>query len=273
MSKNELSRTECWFFLLVLYVLVVLIIYACHFHAWALSYCTTDWGGFGSYLGGMVSIVSIILLYLTLREQHKENYRLRIETGYNRMLDSLTKKYYENKEAYDSILNTINNCRDEKESSAEICNMYEDAAEKLLIIDLYNTYSYIIEGIENEGGLDGSRKEHYFQNMIYSLPVAVNVIIFSYIIHLSSIDEKRAVSSKMQERVKKMETGISSDNNTSKKIIGLLNKYEPYRNYRGLNKNSEKRSDAKQDEVEGIREVRDNFLFMIFSNKNNEHNH
>ena len=215
---------------MIAYILAVIALYVAQFGC-VFSGCASDWSGFGSYLGGMMSIVSIFLLFFTLREQQRENYRLRIEAGYNRMLDSLTKKYYEKKEAYDSILNTIYNCKDERESSAEICNMYEDTANKLLIIDLYNTFSYIIEGIENEGGLDDSRKEHYFQNMIYSLPVAANVIIFSYIIHLSPKDEKRAVSSKMQERVKGMEIDISSDNNMPKRIIGLLNKYELYRNY------------------------------------------
>ena len=189
MSRNESSRIEYWFFMLTLYVFVVLVIYACHFHACKLSNCTTDWGAFGSYFGGMVSIVSIILLYLTLREQHKENYRLRIETGFERIHKATWKKYKLNKEQYDSILEKMYKAIEEQyngkqeEAKKRICELYADKQNVILIKDIYQTFSYLARGIQEEEDLPPTRKYHYLQNLVCSEPNSILAIILVHLFY------------------------------------------------------------------------------------------
>ena len=55
-------RDYDWYLLgiVVLYVLGVILVYVQHFFGENFSSCNGDWGAFGSYFGGMVSLASII---------------------------------------------------------------------------------------------------------------------------------------------------------------------------------------------------------------------
>mgnify|MGYP006872999954 CR=1 FL=1 len=232
MSRNESSRIEYWFFMLTLYVFVVLVIYACHFHACKLSNCTTDWGAFGSYFGGMVSIVSIILLYLTLREQMKENYRIQIENGYNRILYAICQKYDSNKREINGILHEIYCCaidekKDERDTSDKVAynvrqklnDIYSNLMKRNAIQNLYDSFVYLILGIRDEEDLDASRKKHYLQNMEHSLPMQINIIILLHLIYLN-------------KNKNRTNDGDMSLDSCVKDIIGIIKDNELYTSLR-----------------------------------------
>ena len=189
MSKNESSKIKCWIFLLILYLFVVFVIYACHFHTCELSSQTTDWGAFGSYFGGMVSIVSIVLLYLALREQQKENYRLKIEAGFERMRMAIWQKYKLNKEKYESIIKEMYKSTEEQnegkqnEAKERISKLYSDKQNVMLIKDIYQTFSYLARGIQEEEDLSTDRKCHYLQNLICSEPYSILTIILVHLFY------------------------------------------------------------------------------------------
>ena len=157
------------FGLMIAYIVAVVAFYVCRFGC-SFSGYTSDWSYFGSYFGGMTSIVSIILLFITLREQQKENYRLKIEAGYDRLLSAIQEKYKLNECVYKSIINEINKAlinEDGKDVESSIKLIYEDQYKAMLIFDLFNSFSYLCRGIEEEEGLDEERKMHYMQNLVF----------------------------------------------------------------------------------------------------------
>jgi len=213
-----------------------------------------------------VSIVSIVLLYLALREQQKENYRLRIEAAYDRMLSALIKKYNDNIEDYERILNSIYNSVVKGDSTKENRSICEDINNKLLIWDLYITYIYIEEGIRKEGDLDELRKEHYLQNMNYSLPFAIHTIIQTHILQLyAQKDPMEAISEKTtaKEKCNKEAEINNHDITDTEKSIS----YNLYPNIIEIIGKLKEGKDVNSY-IDKIRESRNNFLFMLCNNTN-----
>ena len=58
---------------IVILILLPIILYMWNFYGKPLSHETIDWGAFGSYFGGITSLVSIYLLYVTYCEQRRSN--------------------------------------------------------------------------------------------------------------------------------------------------------------------------------------------------------
>lgn len=70
---------------------LVIGVYCFFSHNQQISMDTSDWGSFGGYFGGMLSLVSVILLYYALKEQRKENHRNWFDAGFMRRIQALCK--------------------------------------------------------------------------------------------------------------------------------------------------------------------------------------
>lgn len=66
-----MGNKKILYFLLCAYIVASVVFYFGRFHG-RLSNNNSDWGDFGSYFGGMMVLVSIVLLFITLLEQHKQ---------------------------------------------------------------------------------------------------------------------------------------------------------------------------------------------------------
>lgn len=181
---------NCDLWLIILAIISVILPYFIFFHD-GFSRNSDDWGALGSYFGGMVSIISIVLLYYTLREQRKEYYRMNIEAGYNRILSSISSKYTENKEAYDKIVEQISNVIEAETKDSNTKNIswgtiaakvYDNENDEAHILDIFNTYAYLARGIRDEQSLKDDRKKHYLQNLIYSIPLNINIIVIFHLL-------------------------------------------------------------------------------------------
>lgn len=210
MSKKNVSTLECAIFLLGLYVIVALLFYVCHFHACKLSDCVSDWGSFGSYIGGVMnvaSLVSVVLLYMTLREQQKENHRLNIETGYERIRMALLDKYNTSKDSYENIVTCMCKALEETPATTQdkdtpdcfmnTCDVYGElkkegvSPKKALVYDLYNTFCYLVMGVDEESTLMEDRKKHYLQNLIYSLNPNIHIIVLVHLLFALPSDKSK----------------------------------------------------------------------------------
>ena len=69
-------------YILAVFVLVPLIVYVYHFYSSNLSDKTVDWGAFGSYISGTIGVISVILLYITYKEQCRSNSISQFEQRY-----------------------------------------------------------------------------------------------------------------------------------------------------------------------------------------------
>ena len=72
--------SSCLIFAILLAALSIGGVFFFNFHSQQLSANITDWGAFGSYIGGTVSIFSVILIYETYNNQVKTNRRTQFES-------------------------------------------------------------------------------------------------------------------------------------------------------------------------------------------------
>lgn len=81
--------------LFAILVVVVLVIgsYIINFYSANISGDSSNWGNLGSYIGGTLSIVSVLLIYYTYRKQSEMNYRSQFESIFFKMLDRQRKIY------------------------------------------------------------------------------------------------------------------------------------------------------------------------------------
>lgn len=73
----------------ILSLIVIIVPYVLMFGKNGLSDCTSDWAAFGSYIGGAVAIISILLVYKTYRDQSIANQRRFFENSLRKKTDSL----------------------------------------------------------------------------------------------------------------------------------------------------------------------------------------
>ena len=111
--KEFLCRNKRDILLAIGIILIVAIVVGVYvycfkmvFHA-DISTKTSDWGSFGGYFGGMISIISIVLLYYTFTEQRRANYRNSFDNAYKRLLESYMVNIKDNKNYFDNVFEGI----------------------------------------------------------------------------------------------------------------------------------------------------------------------
>lgn len=166
-TKNIVSTL----FLLLL-VSSPIVVYVYHFFHSTFSYNTSDWGAFGSYYGGTISIVSVYLLYVTYKEQRRSNSISQFEQRFytqlkttREMLDghdeSLKKSYHNVKKHFPDII----------------------YSQPLTREDVIMACGYYFKDLQREG-LIKSKEEQ----------------VFTYVIHSITMTDEHNVFSKRQKR-------------------------------------------------------------------------
>lgn len=86
--KNHFLEITTIFFAIV--CCVAIIMYYCKFHKYPLSDSTANWGTFGDYIGGTVgsifSLISVLLLYYTFKDQIRNSKIQRFENKYYELI-------------------------------------------------------------------------------------------------------------------------------------------------------------------------------------------
>lgn len=148
-------------------------VYLLNFHTAKISDDTSDWGDFGGYIGGTLSLISVFLIYYTYRKQSEMNYRNQFESIFFEMLNRQREIYRD-----------INGCKLFFELRADIETHFQTSFENNITKEdaqeLFATYfSYHIS----------SKRAclHYFRH-IYHIIKYVH-----YDTTISSIDKKRYI--------------------------------------------------------------------------------
>lgn len=172
---------------------IAIFAYCLNFHSLNISKSTSDWGNFGSYFSGILSLVSIWLLYETLSEQRIENHRNWFDAGFERRCHDLISMHETNKniiwQLSDKILKSCDhsifddNCKKE-DAKLELSNLYEEnlTTERNISEKLYrifkNTFLYII----SDHNLTRKIKESYvyeLENSIYDDSLIIILCVVS----------------------------------------------------------------------------------------------
>lgn len=79
-------------FIIALAILGTIGAFVANFHNSNISENISDWGNFGGYIGGTLSLISVVLIYYTYSKQSEMNYRNQFESIFFEML-SRQRKY------------------------------------------------------------------------------------------------------------------------------------------------------------------------------------
>lgn len=131
----------------------------------------SDWSYFGAYVGGCFGIVSVVLIYLTFREQSKMAYQTRVESVFFEMLRTLREINNDEVKSLFSNLSKKLSCHFAvefgydsvpKEDLRGVIRYYISYQEQYPQISHYFRYLYhIIKYVENDNILDEKEKEKY----------------------------------------------------------------------------------------------------------------
>lgn len=156
-----------WVALIVVVAVIIGIVgaYVLHFHNSSISNNTSDWGDFGAYVSGGLSLISVCLIYYTYRKQSEMNYRNQFESKFFEMLNR-QREIYRDVEA----VNLFSQLRDEIKAHFLASFSYKltkDEAEKLF------TYYFNLHISSKEVSL------HYFRHLYHIVKYVHNDPIIS----------------------------------------------------------------------------------------------
>lgn len=207
------------------------------------------WGAFGSYFGGMMSVISIILLYHTLNEQRRANYRSSFESSYTRLFESYLENIKDEGGTFKKVFENI--CLNAKQATSaakinstpreKLKTIWDKIKQKykrdLAYLDAYCGFLHIVHRIAFDDNLDFPTKKLYLHDFEHSLPMPV---LMSILIRLcSKYDEKE------------------------KQAIELFKKYDMLRDLQIENATID---DAKNLLLGYEKKKKPNFLLMLIEN-------
>ena len=109
MCCNSRHNNRPWIICLLIVLLTLLFgLFIYVFHKQQLSSNITDWGSFGSYVGGTVSIISLFLLYFTYNNQVNANRKSQFETILFQMSCNFKERCSERTEEWEKAYEGIN---------------------------------------------------------------------------------------------------------------------------------------------------------------------
>ena len=174
-------------------------IYCYFFYGMPISKDTIDWGSFGSYFGGMISFISIVLLYSTLHEQRKENHRNWFDAGFNRRIKALQNNIEIHQEFLHNLSNLVldtyrhspydDEC-DQEYAKREINNMYvnNQTGRKDATENIFFQFKSTVEYIASDSTFDNHIKENYIIELEQSLRKDANVLIVCIICEKNDLE-------------------------------------------------------------------------------------
>ena len=186
-------------FIVMVYVGLIIGVYTFFFFDRNISDQTSDWGSFGSYIGGLFTFVSVILLYNTLLEQRKENHRNWFDAGFNRRIHLLGRLYEENKVSLQDLSSRIsqechqspfdNDC-DYEEAKIELSNLYVNNQEggENYAECLCQYFKSTVFYITSDKFLNNKIKEIYLNELEQSLPQTFTNVILCVMCYLNEDD-------------------------------------------------------------------------------------
>lgn len=145
-----------------------------------ISGSTSHWGSFGSYVGGMVTVVSAILAVKALHEQKKVNHRNWFETGLKRRISALNKRYEENIESFHRLsARMVENCHhspfdyccDYEEAKVGLSNLYVDSqiSKENIVESICSYFKSTVIYIGSDKWFDAPIRENYLNELEQSL--------------------------------------------------------------------------------------------------------
>lgn len=90
-------------FIIALAILGTIGAFVANFHNSNISENISDWGNFGGYIGGTLSLISVVLIYYTYSKQSEMNYRNQFESIFFEML-SRQREIYRDIDGYNLFL-------------------------------------------------------------------------------------------------------------------------------------------------------------------------
>jgi hypothetical protein len=178
---NRINKSNIFFIVILGFIGLVIGVYCFFFYGIPISTDTNEWGSFGDYFGGMLSFLSIILLYYTLREQRKENHRNWFDAGFKRRYKALNTYVNNNLEYLQNLSNLIleacdhspfdDKC-DQENAKLELNDLYianqivdrRDIPEKL-----FSQFKSSIEYVVFDSLIENKIKENYLTELEQSL--------------------------------------------------------------------------------------------------------
>ena len=161
-------------------VCITIGVYIFFFFDKSISDSTSDWGSFGSYVEGMLVIVSIALLYKTLQEQRKESHRNWFDAGLKRRISSLRERYEENKESFHRLSarmldnchhSPFDDCCDYEVAKVRLANLYVDSqiGKENIVESICSYFKSTIIYIGKDKCFDAPIRESYLNELEQSL--------------------------------------------------------------------------------------------------------
>jgi hypothetical protein len=232
--KNAVVKFLIW--ISTFSIIIFAVMYICKFNS-GLSNASLDWGSFGSYSAGTIgiclSLLSVIFLYLTFREQRRQKFENAFQqyvASYYSML-LLIKENWLHRDSLPEYLNgreifgravTLLQTEKPKASFDYIFNLH---------INVFQHYcNYIIELFEMVSKFKDLENEEQMQyiNRFLSMLSTFELIFFSYFILFKSDSEHNStIKICLYLRLSKISIGNALPTHTSQ-IIFIINEYKKY---------------------------------------------
>ena len=172
-NNNKNGNNSCISFWIILVLVVIFGAFVFNFKSQQLSSDVSDWGAFGSYVGGTMGFISVFLVYMTFNNQVRMNRRSQFEAILYNMMNNLDKMCRESKEdwgkVYDRIdkyfqaaglsdtklLNTAN-------VYGAILQCYGSCTSGTGVAKYMDVFSHVIEYMNDEDSIEDYRKTEYY---------------------------------------------------------------------------------------------------------------
>lgn len=161
-----------------------------------------NWAYLGNYVGGMIGIVSVVLLYITYREQRRSNLQIHYEKmllHHINVINLIYSRYNENIiNCSNKILNLfrfplvkINMTRDLAECSFTYIYTYYVNVDSIdnTFEELFKYVNYTVISMENHDISDN--KEDYVREISFALNQQTKLIMFFYLVANNKVDTLR----------------------------------------------------------------------------------
>lgn len=175
--------------------LIIAIPYFINFRHSSFSSCSSDWGAFGSYFGGILSIASVMLLYITLQKQQVENHLNLFDASFSRRTKTLKALLNSNDGVIKPLAERIFNSFESYPFGADFLN--EDARIKLSNLYIgklgneqnvaeieYQYFKNSVNSIHSDQYLDSYMKNNYADELEQILNIEHYVIILCVMCYL-----------------------------------------------------------------------------------------
>ena len=204
---------------ILLGVTIILGVFIWYFHRQGISDSISDWASFGSYLGGTLSFISVVLMYLIFREQIRISYNSQFESVFFSMLKTLRELKTDGiDKEFGMLENKITN---------HFSVSFDDKNDNILPDTIRSIFSYYFNL-----HVDNSQIFHYFRYLYHIVTYAVDNKV------LKKEDKKRYISL-IQAQMSNNELLVTLFNvvsHNNQEYLKMLDVYQFFENLQSINK-------------------------------------